>query len=164
MQMNKRKIHMESPHHGKNATRLYGIWLGMRARCNIPNYHDYKYYGLRGIKVCDEWNDYLAFKEWAINNGYADNLTLDRIDVNSNYCPGNCRWATKTEQGNNRRNNHLLTYNGETKTLKEWSDVSGIPYSTLKRRINVYGFTVKEALTLPVKMGNNQNLRGGDSQ
>lgn len=150
---------MESPHKGKNATRLYGIWLGMRTRCNNPNHKDFKYYGQRGIKVCDEWNNYLTFKKWSLEHGYADNLTLDRTDSDGDYCPDNCRWVTRIEQGRNRRSNHLLTYNGETKTMTEWSELSGISYGVLKARINSYGFSVEEALTMPVKQGNNQNLR-----
>ena len=102
--------------------RLYRIWGTMRHRCQNPKRKDYKYYGARGIKVCEEWGDFSTFYEWAINNGYNDTLTLDRVDANGNYEPSNCKWATMKEQGNNKTNNHLITYNGETKTIAQWAE------------------------------------------
>ena len=101
-----RTIHGESPKQNKkNASRLYGIWLGMKTRCSNPTHHDYHYYGERGVSVCEEWaNNYLSFKHWAIDNGYDDSLTIDRIDVNGNYEPSNCRWVTMCEQSQNKRN------------------------------------------------------------
>ena len=90
--------HGNFKHGYTSKNRLYRIWHNMKARCYNPNFNKYKYYGGKGIIVCDEWRtDFLKFRDWALNNGYADNLTIDRIDSNKNYCPENCRWITLTE-------------------------------------------------------------------
>lgn len=99
----------ENTEHGEshnNKTRLYGIWCGMRQRCNNPNREAYSLYGGKGVKLCEEWSSYPAFKEWAINNGYADNLSIDRIDSNGNYEPSNCRWITLSENVARANKNH----------------------------------------------------------
>lgn len=121
--------------HHESKTRLYRIWKAMRGRCNNPNNSDYEYYGGRGIRVCDEWNQsYYAFKEWAMKHGYRDGLSIDRIDVNGNYCAENCRWINHLEQCNNRTNNLFITHNGEEHTISEWARISSIKYSTLYYR------------------------------
>lgn len=120
---------------GDYHNKLYKTWRGMRERCNSPYCRIYGRYGGRGIRVCPEWdNDFLAFREWALNNGYSDDLTIDRIDVNGNYEPSNCRWTTNKQQANNRRTNILITYNGETHTISEWSDITGIKYWNIIQR------------------------------
>ena len=120
--------------HHATKTRLYKIWDGMRDRCQRATHKYYKNYGGRGISVCDEWQDFMAFSQWALDNGYEDTLTLDRIDNNSNYEPKNCRWATMKQQAVNKRNNHLVTVNNETMTLSECSRKYGIPKSTIRWR------------------------------
>lgn len=122
--------------HGKTHTKLYKIWNNIKQRCFNKNNSRYKDYGARGIKICDDWlNDFTSFYNWSMSNGYKDNLTLDRIDNNGNYEPNNCRWTTYKEQNNNKRNNHLLTYNKETHTITEWSKILGIHYTCLRNRI-----------------------------
>lgn len=129
--------------HGETDSRLYKIWVNMRFRCRGEKHPGYKYYGDRGIKVCDEWNNnYSSFKEWALANGYRDSLTLDRIDVNRDYSPDNCRWATNTIQQRNKRNNHVVL----GKTISEWSEITGINRSTLYSRINHSGIPPEKAI------------------
>lgn len=137
--------------HGDSHTRLFGIWSSMKERCLNQNNKRFHQYGGRGIVVCDEWvNDYGAFKDWAIQNGYQDSLTLDRIDVNGNYAPDNCRWVSWEVQQNNRRNNRILSFNGKTQTMAEWSKELGIKEKTLSQRLNTYHWSVERALTEPV--------------
>lgn len=122
--------------HGESHTRLFYLWVNMRYRCYDPKNKRYANYGGRGIKVCDEWNnDYATFAKWARENGYRDDLTIDRIDVNGDYTPENCRWATWEEQANNKTNNHLLTIDGETKTMTQWAKQYGIGMSTIWARV-----------------------------
>lgn len=137
--------------HGKARTRIYNIWLSMRARCNSPNNPNYKYYGAKGITVCDEWNStegFVNFYNWAVTNGYEDSLSIDRIDFNKGYSPSNCRWATWQQQIENRSCTVYMTYNGETKTTIEWSKITGLSRKLLndrKRR----GWDDEKSLTTP---------------
>ena len=104
-----RSLGQSNKAHGEshdNRTRLYTIWCGMRQRCNNPNREAYKLYGGKGVKVCDEWNDYPAFKEWAESHGYADDLSIDRIDPSKGYSPDNCRWITQSENTARANKNH----------------------------------------------------------
>lgn len=135
--------------HGDARSRLYGIWHGMKTRCNDLNdpYHA-KDYSTRGITYCDEWEVYEPFRDWALSHGYRDDLTLDRIDVNGNYCPENCRWTTMTVQQRNKRNNRYIEWNGETCTLSEWSERTGISSSVISRRLK-QGWNVGRALSVP---------------
>lgn len=143
--------------HGDQGTRLYTIWKSMRERCACPSQNRYQNYGGRGIKVCQEWDDYLTFKEWALNNGYDNELTIDRIDVNGNYEPSNCRWVTSKQQSNNKTNNRYITYNGETKTMAEWSEIIGVKAGTIWSRLNK-GWSIDEALTTPVNQRRNKAI------
>lgn len=137
--------------HGGRSDRLYYIWRGMKERCYNKNNKNYPQWGGRGISICDEWiNDYAVFRAWALKNGYDDSLSLDRIDVNSNYSPENCRWATYKEQARNKTNAVLLEYNGVKKPLAEWADDLGINYGTLYRRIFFDGWSVDRALSEPL--------------
>lgn len=134
-----------------NTTRLYKIWTTMKSRCLSPEFAKYKDYGGRGIKICDDWiNNYSAFKEWAMNNGYADNLSIDRINNDGNYEPSNCKWSTGKEQCRNRRTNHLITYNGKTQCLTEWAEELGINRGVLFARINNRHWSIEKAFTTPV--------------
>lgn len=139
---------------GKSGTRIMKIFYGMKKRCYNTNSSAYKNYGGRGIKICDEWlNNTQNFYDWAIKNGYKDNLSIDRIDVNGNYEPNNCRWANKKVQANNTRLNHLITYNGETKNITQWAKELNISPKILNDRI------VKCKLPLEVAMKPIKNLR-----
>lgn len=121
--------------HKKCKTRLYSIYNNMKNRCYNKKHRDYKYYGGRGIAICDEWlNDFQAFYDWAIDNDYKENLTIDRLDVNGDYEPSNCRWATPKQQANNQRSNTYLTYNGKTQTLAQWANELGMKYACLYSR------------------------------
>lgn len=132
--------------HGMRNTRIYNIWRTMRQRCTNPNCRNYKNYGGRGITVCDEWNDFQTFYDWAVKSGYSDSLTIDRIDNSKGYTPSNCRWSTQLEQQNNRRNTIFMTVNGVTHSLHEWSRITGIKSGTIWRRLS-YGHSPEKALT-----------------
>lgn len=137
--------------HGGSDSRLYTIWSLMKRRCLTKTASDYARYGGRGITVCEEWiNDFSSFYDWAVNNGYKPHLTLDRRNNNGSYSPENCHWATAKEQQNNTRFNHLLTYNGRTLTIAQWSEETEIPYATLLTRIK-RGWSVERSLTEPIK-------------
>ena len=139
--------------HGFSKTRLYGIWCGIIRRCCNENDQAYRNYGGRGIKVCDEWkNNFMSFRKWALENGYSDKLSIDRIDNNGNYEPSNCRWATQMEQANNMRCNRILVYNGESHTAAEWGRITGLGGYRIRSRLHS-GFTVEEAITLPKMKG-----------
>lgn len=122
--------------HNLTNTRLHGIWDKMKGRCFCSTLPDYSRYGGRGITVCDEWkNNFEAFYDWAMANGYKEDLTLDRIDVNGNYEPVNCRWTNQKIQQRNRRNNRLITFNGETHCLFEWAEIYNINPKILSQRL-----------------------------
>lgn len=116
--------------HGLSNTRIHSIWMHTRDKCTKPNNKRYKDYGGRGIKVCDEWmNDFMNFYNWSMQNGYQDNLTLDRIDVDGNYEPDNCRWADNDVQAHNKRLDKLYTYNDKTLSVRDWCKEIGFYWS-----------------------------------
>ena len=132
--------------HGLSHTRIDNIYKSMISRCYMKNNNRYERYGGRGIKVCDDWlNDKSKFFEWAFSNGYKDGLTIDRIKVDEDYSPNNCRWATQKEQQNNRSNTIHLTVDGVTHTISEWSEITGIKRKTIWNRLNK-GYSPKSAL------------------
>ncbi len=126
--------------HGKShKSKLYNVWTSMRERCNCKTDTSYQRYGGRGISICKEWDDFQVFEEWAVKNGYDENApkgtyTLDRINVNGNYEPNNCRWISLSEQSDNKTNTIWLTYNGKTQTLLQWSKELGMPSKLLRNR------------------------------
>lgn len=125
---------------------IYDTWNRMMHRCYDIKHHKYARYGARGISVCDEWkNNYDSFYKWSINNGFQLGLSIDRINNNGNYEPSNCRWATRKQQMNNTSRNKYLTYNNETHTLAEWSDILNIKYNTICSRLH-RGKSVTEVL------------------
>ena len=138
--------------HGKSKTKLYNVWFDIKRRCYNPKRENYKDYGGRGIKVCDEWkNNFEKFYNWANENGYKEGLSIDRIDVNGDYEPKNCRWVDNYAQANNKTNNFLITYNGETHTATEWSNIVGIRADTILHRIKKHGWSIEKALTTKVR-------------
>lgn len=145
-----KNVSRSTTHSGSNS-RLYHVWIDIVRRCENPGRGAYKNYGGRGISICAEWKDFSVFREWAMSTGYDENAehgicTIDRIDVNGDYAPDNCRWVTMKIQCRNKRGSHIVEYNGEKKTVAEWSEITGINYNTLLRRINS-GWDVERALT-----------------
>jgi hypothetical protein len=135
-----------------NVHRLHSIWRGIKKRCLTKSVIAYKDYGGRGINISNEWLEFINFYNWSLNNGYADNLSIDRINNEGGYEPTNCRWVTRQLQARNRRSSRLIEYKGETLTLAEWSDILNIKYATLHARIKA-GTPLHEAFqkSLPIK-------------
>ena len=124
----------------------------MKNRCYLKSHHAYSCYGARGITVCAEWkDDFEAFYDWAISNGYSEELTIDRIDNNGSYSPENCKWSTREEQVNNRRSCVLITYNGETKNLMQWCKLLNLPYKLIHQRMHLKNISFEEAISIPIK-------------
>ena len=142
--------HGDASPNGKYA-RIYESWHQMKKRCNNPKDRNYHNYGGRGISVCDEWNRYENYRDWALKNGYSDELTIDRIDVNGNYEPSNCRWADSITQGNNRRSNRNVEYRGEIHTVKEWSRITGLSPGVIARRIDT-GWNMDDVFNKPTNI------------
>lgn len=137
--------------------KLREVFSNMKTRCYNSNSKSYKDYGGRGITICDEWlNSFHSFKEWAINNGYKQGLSIERKNVNGNYEPNNCTFTNNIVQSNNRTNNHFITWNNKTQTIADWERELGYCYNSLRNRINK-GWTVEKAMSIPIKQ---KKLRG----
>lgn len=123
--------------HGHRYERLYGIWKRMNNRCHLESDSAYNNYGGRGISVCDDWrNSYDDFRDWSYENGYADDLSIDRIDNSRGYSPENCRWADSFTQANNTRRSRYITYGGITHSISEWSRLLDVHKATLRYRVD----------------------------
>lgn len=131
--------------HGKRRTSLYNVWSCMKRRCLNQNDSSYRFYGERGVSVCEEWkNDFEAFYDWAMKNGYKKGLQLDRIDTNGNYCPQNCRFITQKENENNRSDNVIVEYEGVEYTLSQFAEKHSLDYDRLRYLYVQCGVPVKE--------------------
>lgn len=142
--------------HGESHTRLHNIWCGMNNRCD-PSHASSGGYGDRGITVCDDWKSYENFAAWARENGYADELTIERINVNESYCPENCKWIPFKKQARNRRTTHWVTYEGLKMSLAEACERAGLPYKQVFWRMAHAGWTFEKAITTP--MGKDKGIR-----
>ncbi len=143
------KISHSNRTHGCEPRRLYGIYTNMKTRCYNSNYVLFSRYGGRGISICDEWlKSYESFRDWAFNNGYSERLTIERVDNDGNYCPENCKWVDRTAQANNRHTNRILTLNGESDTMANWSRRLNIPYHIIQGRLEK-NWDDEKALTTP---------------
>lgn len=135
--------------HGLSSTKLHSTWRSIKDRCYNKKNKSYSFYGGRGIVMCEEWlNEFVSFYDWANANGYKENLTIDRIDPNGNYCPENCRWVDRIKQANNTRRNVYVTINGETKSLPDWCRALGVNQHSVRTRI-YKGWDPVLALTTP---------------
>ena len=139
--------------HGDSNSRLNRVWIGMRARCNDPKRKEYKNYGGRGIKVCDEWGDFTAFRDWALEQGWVKGLDIDRIDNDGDYSPENCRVVSRRENLRHTRHNRYLEAFGERKIMIEWVEDPRcvVSYKTLESRLRM-GWTSERAVSTPVRV------------
>lgn len=133
--------------HGLRRTRLYRIWSNIKTRCYNTNDPHYERWGAKGVGMCNEWrNDFKAFYDWSMSNGYSDELTIDRISNNGNYEPTNCRWVTLAENNRNKPHVRYITHNGKTQTIGQWTKELGLGKETIRERLK-RGWSETEALT-----------------
>ena len=136
--------------HGLCGTPLYICWASMIQRCCNPNHKNYNNYGGRGIAVCDEWrNDFASFHNWASKNGYDHGLQLDRENNNKGYCGSNCRFVSRAVNNRNKRDNRIVTYNGESKSLVQHCEKLNLYYEVVSNRLNRNGWSIDKALGTP---------------
>lgn len=136
--------------HGGYKTKLYKRWVAMRQRCRNPNCSEYRNYGARGIAICREWDeDFVAFRDWALSNGYRDDLEIDRVDNDKGYSPENCRFIDRVGNANNLRKNRRYRFRGKDYTIAELARLTGAPYGSLRNRLVEMGMDVETALSMP---------------
>lgn len=145
--------------HGKRHSRIYSVWSNMKSRCFNPNSSSFRYYGKRGIGICNEWLDFAVFYEWAVLNGYSDTLTIERIDNNKDYEPSNCTWIVNEDQSRNTRVVHRMTMHGHTLCISQWSRLVGVSRDTIQKRLNK-GWSECEALTTPTSKNKTKPFTG----
>ena len=144
----------------KRFQKLNWVWTAMKQRCYNPECKDFPHYGGRGITVCQEWHSFELFHAWAMSSGYKEKVTIERKDVDGNYCPENCTWIENERQPLNRTNTTRFFYKGELRRLKEISELSGISFYALKNRLVYSNWDIKRATTEPVIRGKNQTYKG----
>lgn len=149
-EQDKKNIYGKRRTHGKSDTRLFHIWVKIKDRCLNEKCPAYANYGGRGISVCKEWMSFEPFFDWAVNNGYEENLTIERKDVNGNYCLENCSWITKADQAKNKRTTRYVTVDCERMCLKDACEKLGLPYKAVHLRITKRGWSVERALSEPI--------------
>lgn len=144
-------VRQRSITHGMSRQRFYNIWCSMHGRCNSPSFTGYGNYGGRGIRVCKRWRKFEAFRDDMLPT-YQAHLSIERRANEGHYSPANCYWATRVEQMNNTRRNHLLTLNGRTMTCAQWCRELGIPPQTLNNRLHKHRWPVEKALLTPLRV------------
>lgn len=143
--------------------KLESIFQGMKRRCYKPSDKSYRWYGLKGIKICDEWiNDPKVFEDWALSNGYSDGLTIDRIDENKDYCPENCRWVTASKNSKYKSTTQIITIGNISKTGKDWSRFLGLSVNTINSYVRRYGLYntisfIERYMENPIKLKRGQS-------
>lgn len=146
-----KRVESHTTTHGMSNTKIYRIWASMKSRCYCKVSKSYKDYGERGITVCDEWkNSFESFFDWAMKNGYSENLSIERKDLNGNYSPSNCIWIPFNKQQNNRRTCRLFEYDGEVRNLTEWCDHFKLPFKVVHSRIYKLGWSFERAVSEPI--------------
>jgi len=159
---------MEVQKHRLSSHPLYSVWHGMKCRCYTPSSNGYKNYGGRGVKMCEEWRvNFKAFYDWAIENGWQKRMHIDKdikakeLNVEANlYSPERCLVITPKRNCNLRRTNRILEYNGKSLTISQWADHIGIPRNAIRMRIEVHGWSIEDALTLPLYKKNKNKING----
>lgn len=146
-----RRVNTDQTTHGKSNTRLYRIWAGIKARCTNPHVKIYPHYGGRGIALCSEWLSFDEFYRWSMGNGNRDDLSIDRVDVNGNYTPDNCRWVDHITQMNNTRRNCYYEFDGKRMTITQIERIVGLPKGLLTQRLHVLGMSLDDAINRPVR-------------